>query len=87
MGSSRGLDWRFADNQGVLEATFHTWAICSLLVPHAGRLVVSNPMQVKAIAHARVKTDKIDVHILAQLLRLDFIPEVEMPDGETWMLR
>lgn len=76
-----------ADDQVVLEATFHTWAIWSLLVPHAGRVVVANPMQVKAIAHARVKTDKIDAHILAQLLRLDFIPEVEMPDEEIWALR
>jgi len=75
------------DDQVVLEATFHTWAIWSLLVPHAGRVVVANPMQVRAIAHARVKTDKIDAHILAQLLRLDFIPEVEMPDEELWTLR
>lgn len=75
------------DDQVVLEATFHTWAIWSLLVPYAGRVVVANPMQVKAIAHARVKTDKIDAHILAQLLRLDFIPEVEMPDEDTWALR
>jgi len=75
------------DDQVVLEATFHTWAIWSLLVPHAGQVVVANPMQVRAIAHARVKTDKIDAHILAQLLRLDFIPEVEMPDEEIWALR
>lgn len=75
------------DDQVVLEATFHTWAIWSLLVPHAGRVAVANPMQVRAIAHARVKTDKIDAHILAQLLRLNFIPEVEMPDEETWALR
>jgi transposase len=75
------------DDSVVLEATFHTRAIWALLVPHAGRVVVANPMQVKAIAHARVKTDKVDAHILAQLLRLDFIPEVEMPDTETWALR
>jgi transposase len=75
------------DDQVVLEATFHTWAIWSLLTPHAGRVLVANPMQVRAIAHARVKTDKIDAHILAQLLRLDFIPEVEMPDEEIWALR
>jgi transposase len=71
----------------VLEATFHSWAIWSLLVPHAGKVLVANPMQVKAIAHARVKTDKIDAHILAQLLRIGFIPEVEMPDEAAWTLR
>lgn len=30
---------------------------------------------VKAIAYAKVKTDKVDSHILAQLLRMNFIPE------------
>lgn len=71
----------------VLETTFHSWAIWSLLSGHGARIVVANSMQVKAIAHARVKTDKIDAHILAQLLRADFIPEVEMPGEETWELR
>lgn len=71
----------------VLETTFHSWAIYSLLSGHGARIVVANSMQVKAIAHARVKTDKIDAHILAQLLRADFIPEVEMPGEDTWELR
>ncbi|MFQ5974594.1 MAG: IS110 family transposase [Alphaproteobacteria bacterium] len=71
----------------VLEATFHTWAIWSRLVPRAGTVVVANPLQVKAIAHARIKTDKIDARILAQLLRAGLIPEVEMPDAKTWELR
>jgi transposase len=74
-------------DQVALEATFHTWAIWTLLVSHCGRAVVANPMRVKAIAHARIKTDKVDAHILAQLLRMEFIPEVEMPGEETWELR
>lgn len=76
-----------ADDAVVLEATFHSWAIWSLIAGHAGRVVVANPTQVKAIAHARIKTDKVDAHTLAQLLRVDFIPEVEMPSEETWELR
>lgn len=75
------------EDQVVLEATFHTWRIVQILRRYAGRVVVANPMQVKAIAHARIKTDKVDAHILAQLLRTDFIPEVEMPDARTWELR
>ena len=71
------------EDEVVLEATFHSWAIWGLLAPHAGRAVVANPPQVKAIAHARVKTDKVDAHMLAQLLRTRFIPEVEMPDAAT----
>src|SRR4051812_44572076 len=76
---------RFAETLGAedhvcLEATFHTWAIWAILSGHAGKVVVANPMQVKAIAHARIKTDKVDAHILAQLLRANFNPEVSMPE-------
>jgi transposase len=74
-------------DQVVLEATFHTWVIVRILRPHVSRVVVANPLQVKVIAHARIKTDKVDAHILAQLLRAGFIPEVEMPDEATWELR
>ena len=36
---------------------------------------------VKAIAYAKVKTDKVDSHTLAQLLRMNFIPvSVQSPD-------
>jgi hypothetical protein len=34
-------------------------------LPHVARLIVANPLQVKAIAHAHVKTDKIDAGVLA----------------------
>jgi len=34
-----------------------------------------------------VKTDKVDAHVLAQLLRCDFLPEVWQPDEATRLLR
>lgn len=71
----------------VLEATFHSWAIHNLLVESGARVLVANPMQVKAIAYARVKTDKVDARTLAQLLRVGLIPEVRMLDHRTWQLR
>ena len=37
---------------------------------------MANPLQVKVIAHARIKTDKRDSRALAQLLRANLIPEV-----------
>jgi transposase len=74
-------------DQVALEATFHTWAIVQILARHVDRVVVADPAQVKAIASARIKTDKVDAHTLAQLLRLDFLPEVELPDRRTWALR
>jgi len=51
------------------------------------RVVVSNPLVTKAIAQAKVKTDKVDAHVLAQLLRCDFLPEVWQPDQATRQLR
>ena len=71
----------------VLEATFHSWAIVQILRRYVDRVVVADPAQLKAIANARIKTDKVDAHILAQLLRLDFLPEVELPNQGTWALR
>ena len=44
-------------------------------------------MATKAIAQAKVKTDKVDAHVLAQLLRCDFLPEVWRPDEATRQLR
>jgi hypothetical protein len=74
-------------DQVVLEATFHSWAIVQILERHVDRVVVADPAQLKAIASARVKSDKVDAHILAQLLRLDFLPEVRLPGRGTWALR
>lgn len=74
-------------DQVVLEATFHSWAIVQILRRYVDRVVVADPAQLKAIASARIKTDKVDAHILAQLLRMDFLPEVELPAAETWAVR
>ena len=70
-----------------LEASTNTWAVVEILRPHVAEVVVSNPMQTKAIAQAKVKTDKVDAYVLAQLLRADFLPQVWMPDEATRRLR
>jgi transposase len=67
----------------VLEATFHTWALVDLFRPYVARVVVSNPLRTRAIALAKVKTDKIDARVLADLLRSNYLPEVWQPDPET----
>lgn len=76
-----------ADDQVVLEATMNTWAIRDLLATSGARVVVSDPLRTKAIAEAKVKTDKVDALTLAQLLAADFVPEVWVPDEETRRLR
>jgi len=70
-----------------LEATTNCWAVADALRPHVAKVVVSNPLTTKAIAQAKVKTDKVDAHVLAQLLRCDFLPAVWQPDEDTRRLR
>ena len=76
-----------ATDQIALEATTNCWAVADVLRPHVARVVVSNPMATKAIAQAKVKTDKVDALVLAQLLRCEFLPEVWQPDEATRQLR
>jgi transposase len=71
----------------VIEATTNAWHIYDQVVPLVGRVVVAHPPKVKQIAAARVKTDKHDVLVLAQLLRADLIPEVWVPPPHVRDLR
>lgn len=75
------------DDEVILEATRNTSAIVRLLTPFVAKVVIANPLQVKAIAHARVKTDKVDARILAQLHAAGFLPEVWAADDDTLNLR
>jgi transposase len=52
----------------VIESTTNAWHVYDLLEPLAERVVVANPIEVKQIANARVKTDIRDTLILARLL-------------------
>lgn len=74
-------------DQVVLEATTNTWAIAERLAPHVAEVVISNPLTTKAIATAKIKTDKVDALVLAQLLRCDYLPRVWQPDPQTRELR
>jgi transposase len=71
----------------VLEATGNTTAIVADLQSHVARVVIANPLQVRLIAEARVKTDKIDAAVLAQLYASGFLPEVWIADDRTQALR
>lgn len=70
-----------------LEATTNTWAVVAILEPFVAEVVVSNPLRTRAIAQAKIKTDRVDALVLAQLLRSDFLPRVWKPDGATRQLR
>jgi transposase len=72
------------DDEVVLEATGNTFAIVRVLRPKAGRVAVANPLQVRLIAHAKIKTDNVDA---AALYASGFLPEMWVPDAETEALR
>jgi transposase len=71
-----------------LEVTTNSTAIARLIRDNSkARLIVSNPIKTKVIAQARVKTDKIDARVLAELARVGYLPEVWLPDEDTEALR
>jgi len=76
-----------ATDKVALEATTNTWAVVEILKPFVAEEVVSNPLKTKAIAEAKIKTDKVDAEVLAQLLRCDFLPRVWEPPVATQVLR
>lgn len=43
---------------------------------------IANPLKVKAIASARIKTDKIDANVLCDLLRANLLPEAYFANAE-----
>lgn len=70
-----------------IEATTNTWSVADILRPHVADVVIGNPLRTRVIAEAKVKTDKVDAEVLAQLLRCDFLPSVWQPDPSTRQLR
>ncbi len=71
----------------VIEATGNCMAVSRVLSPHVARVVIANPLQVKAIAHAHVKTDKVDAATLVSLHAAGYLPEIWTPDAATERLR
>ena len=55
------------NDEVVIEATGNAMAVVRVLSPFVARVIIANPLQVKAIAYAHVKTDKIDAGVLANL--------------------
>src|SRR5215210_1190544 len=75
------------DDRVVLEATGNALAIARILEPHVAEVVLAHAKDVRAISHARVKTDKIDARVLADLLAAGLIPRVWIGDERCRMLR
>jgi transposase len=71
----------------VIESTTNAWHIYDLLEPLADKVLVANPIKVKQIAQARVKTDIRDTLILARLLAANMIPAIWVPPQPVRELR
>lgn len=75
------------EDEVVLEASTNTWAVVEILRRHIDKVSVSNPMLTRAIAWAKIKTDKVDAQVLAMLLRTGYLPVVWEPDERTRAVR
>lgn len=76
------------DDHVVMESTGPYWLdlynhLDDLHIP----VVLTNPLKTKAIASARIKSDKVDARILAHLLRTNLIPQCYLPPKEMREIR
>ncbi len=72
---------------GAMEATLFTGWIYDFLKPHAVELKVAHPEMLKAITAAKKKNDRADAEKLADLLRVNLLPECHMMSEELRELR
>jgi len=72
---------------GAMEATLFTGWIYDFLKPHAAELKVAHPEMLNAITAAKKKNDRADAEKLADLLRVNLLPECTMMSEELRELR
>ena len=71
----------------VIESMASWYWLYDLLTGEGFEVVISNPVKTKAIASAKIKNDKLDSHMLAQLLRADLICTVHVSSLEIRKLK
>ena len=71
----------------VIESTANWYWLYDLLTDNGFDVVISNPVKTKAIASARIKNDKLDSHMLAQLLRANLVATVHASSRQTRELK
>jgi len=76
----------YRPGMAVVEAT-RNWGIYDWLDEVLDDVALAHPLKVKAIAEARIKTDKISADILADLLRADLLPRAYAPSKQTRELK
>jgi transposase len=73
--------------KGAMEATMFTGWVYDFLMPHALELKVAHPEMLKAITAAKKKNDRADSEKIADLLRVNLLPECYMASEEIRELR
>jgi transposase len=71
----------------VLEASQNWTMVHDWLEEMVDEVHLTHPLKVKAIAEAKIKTDKIDAKVLAHLLSCDLLPEAYVPARATQQAR
>ena len=56
-------------DRAALEAKTNTWPVVDILRPFVAEIVVGNAMKTRAIAEAKVKTDKVEVRFAVETTR------------------
>jgi transposase len=84
---AKGFAYTRNDDEVVIKAIGNAMAVVRVLGPDVARVIVADPLQVKAITHARIKTDTTDAGVLASSQAADFLPQNWLPDAETERLR
>jgi transposase len=71
----------------VLEATRNWTVMHDWLEQQVQQVTLAHPLKVRAIAEAKIKTDKIDAATLAHLLRCDLIPAAHVCSREARVIK
>jgi transposase len=75
------------DIEVACEASSNAFWVADVLAPIVRKVHVGHTSKIRWIAEARIKTDKIDAGILAELLRADLFPEICIPPKRIRELR
>lgn len=92
MGGIKQLQQRLEpyknDSKVTMESTGNMWIVMYEKLEEQGlNLSLANPLKTKAIAEAKIKHDKLDAAVLADLARADLIAKCYVPDKNTRMVR
>jgi transposase len=67
-----------------LESTGNLWTrVYDGLSQQGHKVILANPYKTRIIAEAKIKNDKMDARVLADLVRADLVAESYVPDTET----